>query len=74
MANLAARRSGGCDRVAELVIGSGARLLVEARGCGEAREGWPRAADAMKIREQLRYLAPKPLYGRAPDARVPEAA
>ena len=51
---------------AELVIGSGARLLVEARGSGEAREGWPSAADAMKVCEQLRTLAPRPLYGRAP--------
>lgn len=59
---------------AELVIGSGARLLVEARGSGKAREGWPSAADAMKVCEQLRTLAPRPLYGRAPDARVPEAA
>ena len=59
---------------AELVVGSGARQLIEARGWGEAREAWPAAADALKIPEQLRSLAPKPLYGRAPDARVPQAA
>lgn len=59
---------------AQLVIGSGARQLVDARGSGEARDAWPSAADALKIPQQLRTLAPKPLYGRAPDARVPEAA
>lgn len=56
-----------------LVIGTGARLLVEARGWGEAREILPCAADALKISEPLRSFAPKPLYGRAPDARVPVA-
>ena len=59
---------------AQLVIGSGARQLVDARGSGEARDAWPSAADALKIPQQLRDLAPRPLYGRAPDARVPEAA
>lgn len=59
---------------AQLVIGSGARQLVDARGSGEARDAWPSAADALKIPQQLRTLAPRPLYGRAPDARVPEAA
>jgi tRNA threonylcarbamoyl adenosine modification protein YeaZ len=59
---------------AELVIGSGAKALVGARGSGEAREAWPSAADALKLPEALRSLAPKPVYARAPDARVPEAA
>jgi tRNA threonylcarbamoyladenosine biosynthesis protein TsaB len=59
---------------ADLVIGSGARALVEARGWGEAREQWPAAADALQISQPLRSLAAKPLYGRAPDARVPRAA
>jgi tRNA threonylcarbamoyladenosine biosynthesis protein TsaB len=59
---------------AELVVGSGAQLLVEARGLGEAREAWPCAADAFKVPEPLRGLPPRPLYGRAPDARVPQAA
>jgi tRNA threonylcarbamoyladenosine biosynthesis protein TsaB len=58
----------------KLVLGSGARTLVEARGFGEAREAWPCAADALNIPEALRSLAPRPLYGRAPDARVPQAA
>jgi tRNA threonylcarbamoyl adenosine modification protein YeaZ len=59
---------------ASLVIGSGARQLVEARGWGELREGWPSAADAMKLPEHLRHLPAKPIYARAPDARPKEAA
>src|SRR4051812_20808772 len=59
---------------AELVVGSGARPLVDARGWGEARELWPSAANALLLPESLRTLPPKPVYARAPDARVPEAA
>lgn len=59
---------------APLVIGSGARQLVDARRWGEAREAWPTAADALRLPEALRSLAPKPVYARAPDARAKEAA
>ena len=59
---------------AELVVGSGAKQLVLARGWGEARELWPSAASVLRLPEALRTLAPKPIYARAPDARVPEAA
>ena len=59
---------------APLVVGSGARLLVAARGSGEARDLWPSAANALKLPEAMRSLPPKPVYARAPDARVPEAA
>ena len=59
---------------AVLVVGSGASKLVDVRGWGEARELWPSAANSMKLPETLRNLAPKPVYARAPDARVPEAA
>ena len=59
---------------ASLVVGSGARQLVEARGWGDARERWPSAATAPKLPEHLRSLPAKPVYARAPDARVPEAA
>ena len=59
---------------AKLVVGSGADQLVAARGWGEARELWPSAANALALPEALRSLAPKPIYARAPDARVPEAA
>jgi tRNA threonylcarbamoyladenosine biosynthesis protein TsaB len=48
--------------------------LVEARGSGEAREAWPSAADALRLPKGLRALAPKPVYARAPDARVRDAA
>jgi tRNA threonylcarbamoyl adenosine modification protein YeaZ len=59
---------------AQLVVGSGARQLVEARGWGEALELWPSAANALRMPEPLRALPPKPVYARAPDAKVPEAA
>jgi tRNA threonylcarbamoyl adenosine modification protein YeaZ len=59
---------------ADLVVGSGAGALVEARGWGEARELMLSAADALRLPESLRSLAPKPVYARAPDARIPQAA
>jgi tRNA threonylcarbamoyladenosine biosynthesis protein TsaB len=59
---------------APLVVGSGARLLVDARGSGEAREGWPSAANTLALPEEQRSLPSRPIYARAPDARVPEAA
>lgn len=59
---------------AQLVVGSGAKQLVDARGWGEARELWPSAANALRLPETWRNLLPKPVYARAPDARVPEAA
>ncbi|QAY76094.1 tRNA (adenosine(37)-N6)-threonylcarbamoyltransferase complex dimerization subunit type 1 TsaB [Sphingosinicella sp. BN140058] len=52
-----------------VVIGSGAEALVAARGHGEARNALPRAADARLLPEALRSLPPRPLYGRAPDAK-----
>jgi tRNA threonylcarbamoyl adenosine modification protein YeaZ len=54
---------------APLVLGSGARALVEARGYGEWRDVLPRAADAWALPPALRSLPPRPLYGRGPDAR-----
>jgi len=59
---------------AELVIGSGAAQLVDARGWGEAREAWPSAANALNPPDAFRSLPPKPVYARAPDARAREAA
>jgi tRNA threonylcarbamoyl adenosine modification protein YeaZ len=57
-----------------LVAGSGARQLVETRGWGEVRDLWPSAANVMRLPQSLRTLRPRPVYARAPDARVPEAA
>src|SRR5260221_3486210 len=59
---------------ARFVVGSGARALVEARGWGEARELWPSASNSLRLPAPQRSLAPRPIYARAPDARVPEAA
>jgi tRNA threonylcarbamoyl adenosine modification protein YeaZ len=59
---------------ADLVVGSGAMQLVASRGWGEARELWPSAANALRLPQTLRTLPAKPIYARAPDARVPEAA
>ena len=54
---------------AELVVGSGAEALVGARGHGRWADLLPRAADARLLPEPLRSLAPKPIYGRPPDAK-----
>ena len=57
-----------------LVIGTGAALLVEARGSGEALDLYPSASNALLLPALLRSLEPRPLYGRAPDARPRQAA
>ncbi|TVV74239.1 tRNA (adenosine(37)-N6)-threonylcarbamoyltransferase complex dimerization subunit type 1 TsaB [Sphingomonas solaris] len=57
-----------------LVIGSAAAALVAARGWGEAREDLPRAADARLLPPPWGDLPPSPIYGRAPDAKLPGAA
>jgi tRNA threonylcarbamoyladenosine biosynthesis protein TsaB len=59
---------------ADLVIGSGARQLIEVRGWGTAEETWPSAARSLRIPSALRGLEAKPIYARAPDARAKEAA
>jgi tRNA threonylcarbamoyl adenosine modification protein YeaZ len=51
------------------VHGSGAEMLVSARGYGDAHEGLPRAADALLLPAELRSLPPRPIYGREPDAK-----
>jgi len=59
---------------AGLAVGSGAAQLVEARGWGEARDASPSASNALRLTPAERDLEPKPVYARAPDARLPEAA
>jgi tRNA threonylcarbamoyladenosine biosynthesis protein TsaB len=54
---------------AELVLGSGAEALVAARGFGRWADALPRAADAWALPAPLRALPPRPIYGRAPDAK-----
>ncbi|MBX3561089.1 MAG: tRNA (adenosine(37)-N6)-threonylcarbamoyltransferase complex dimerization subunit type 1 TsaB [Sphingomonas sp.] len=54
---------------ADPVVGSGAEALVAARGRGEWRDALPRAADAALLPAHLRDLPPRPIYGRAPDAK-----
>ena len=58
---------------AELIVGSAARTLVDARGWGEAVDALPSAADALKLPESLRSLSPRPVYARAPDAKAKAA-
>ena len=52
-----------------MVVGSGAESLVTARASGEARDALPQAAHARLLPEAYRSLPPRPLYGRAPDAK-----
>ena len=59
---------------AELVVGPAAQKLVDARGRGEAQEGWPSASNALRLPGELRSLPPKPVYARAPDAKAKAAA
>lgn len=59
---------------ADLVAGPGAQALVEARGTGQAVDGWPSARNALRLPKQLRSLQPRPIYARDPDARSKVAA
>ncbi len=54
-----------------LVLGSGAAALVAARGFGCAQERYPDALDARLLPPDLAALPPSPVYGRAPDAKLP---
>jgi tRNA threonylcarbamoyl adenosine modification protein YeaZ len=51
------------------IVGSGAEALVSARGWGRAVDALPRAEDARLLPRALRSLPPRPIYGRAPDAK-----
>ncbi len=53
----------------EAVVGSGAQALVAERGHGRWKDSLPDAADARLLPAALRMLPPRPIYGRAPDAR-----
>jgi len=54
---------------AHTVIGNGAQALVDRRGYGQAIDALPCARDVHLLPPALRTLAPRPIYGRAPDAK-----
>jgi tRNA threonylcarbamoyladenosine biosynthesis protein TsaB len=56
-----------------VVAGSQAEALVASRGFGEALALWPDARDAMCLPPNAFRGAVLPIYGRAPDARLPGA-
>jgi len=58
---------------APLVAGSQAEALVAARGSGTALPLWPDARRFALLPPALIGAADQPLYGRAPDARLPAA-
>lgn len=53
------------------VHGSGAAAVIAARGWGEAVDILPDARDFARLPPGLARLPLRPLYGRAPDAKVP---
>ena len=55
--------------VPEHIVGSGAEIVVAERGFGTAIDRLPRASEARLLPPTLRSLPPRPIYGRAPDAR-----
>ena len=50
-------------------IGNGVRHLAALDPALDLREALPRAADAVLLPSALTGLAPRPIYGRAPDAK-----
>jgi tRNA threonylcarbamoyl adenosine modification protein YeaZ len=67
--SLAPGAAAAAATAAPLVVGSGAQSLVAAGAPAVWRDALPRAADARLLPEALRSLEPRPIYGRAPDAR-----
>jgi tRNA threonylcarbamoyladenosine biosynthesis protein TsaB len=59
---------------AELVAGSQAEALVGLRGSGSALPLWPDARAFLALDPALLGADTRPLYGRAPDARLPAGA
>lgn len=53
----------------EAIYGSGAARVVAAKGSGIAHAAEARAAVVLSLPEALRQLPPRPIYGRAPDAK-----
>lgn len=66
------RPSDAADATTEaLVAGNQARALVSARGTGRAIEIWPDARSFNLFPPQAVLEGTRPLYGRAPDAKLP---
>ena len=63
-----AAEAGSCD----LVVGSQAEALVTARGFGAALALWPDARHLRSLPSGALRTDPVPLYGRPPDARLPQ--
>jgi len=63
--DVASRRTG------ELVLGSQAEALVAQRGHGTAISCWPDTRFALQLPHTLLHADLAPIYGRAPDARLP---
>ncbi|WP_343610581.1 tRNA (adenosine(37)-N6)-threonylcarbamoyltransferase complex dimerization subunit type 1 TsaB [Novosphingobium sp.] len=59
------------EQVIARVAGSQAQALVDRRGSGEAHAIWPDARALMKLDDTAITTDLSPLYGRAPDARLP---
>jgi tRNA threonylcarbamoyladenosine biosynthesis protein TsaB len=57
-----------------VVAGTQAEALVAARGWGDALPLWPDARELGALDEVHFRADPSPLYGRAPDARLPAPA
>jgi tRNA threonylcarbamoyladenosine biosynthesis protein TsaB len=55
----------------EIVVGSRAAAFVERRGWGQAFAVLPNAAQAWQLPGELLTSKLSPIYGRAPDARLP---
>ena len=53
----------------DTVLGSGAERVVAAKGEGLATAAEARAALVLLLPEPMRQLPPRPIYGRAPDAK-----
>jgi tRNA threonylcarbamoyladenosine biosynthesis protein TsaB len=57
----------------DIVVGSGAARVIAARGAGIARDGHARATAARFLPDTLYLDAPRPIYGRAADAKPTHA-
>ena len=55
----------------DAVYGTGADVLLSARGDTHGADRLPSAADARHLPSGFTGLPPSPIYGRAPDAKVP---